>query len=222
MSLVGKLIDNLKILLGGTDNALILSSILSFLVALSLVIVTLTYVILIKKQNIYFKARDRDKYILNVQQESIKLLMELRGNEIVLKDLLKRISKDLYILYHEGYKKFSKNYVENFKEYIVVNSIEYLFDDKNYKSLLSSGIKYRNPELILRITKIYEYMFMIKINLFYIYKPFNEKGMMNDLKKYIKIVKGVLKEIDDLYNIFKQEGIYDFKNSKLYEEIIKE
>lgn len=101
---LGKLIDNLKILLGGTDNALILSSILSFLVALLLVIVTLIYVILINKQNIYLKARDR--CLLNVQQESIKLLMELRGDEIVLKDLLERMDKDLDILSHEGYKKF--------------------------------------------------------------------------------------------------------------------
>ena len=170
MGCLGKLIYSLKILLGGTDNALILSSILSFLVALLLVIVTLIYVILINKQNIYLKARDKDKYLLNVQQESIKLLMELRGDEIVLKDLLERMDKDLDILSQEGYKKFSENYVENFKEYIVVNSIEYLFEDKNYKSLLGSGIKYRNPELIFIITKIYEYIFMIKINLFYIYQ----------------------------------------------------
>ena len=219
---LGKLIDNLKILLGGTDNALILSSILSFLVALLLVIVTLIYVILINKQNIYLKARDKDKYLLNVRQESIKLLMEIGGDEIVLKDLLEIMDKDLDILSHEGYKKFSKNYIENNTEYILINSIGYLFDDKNYKSLLSSGIKYRNPELIFKITKIYEYMFMIKFNLPSIYKPIENKDMINDLKKYIKIVKGVLKEIDDLYNIFKQEKIYDFKNSKLYEEIIKE
>jgi len=75
-------------------------------VALLLVIVTLIYVILINKQNIYLKARDRDRCLLNVQQESIKLLMELRGDEIVLKDLLERMDKDLDILSHEGYKKF--------------------------------------------------------------------------------------------------------------------
>ncbi len=168
----------------------------------------------LKKQNKFLIKKDFENYVFSVKQESIDLLIEARSNGCMLFDATKRLDKDLDFLKTHDSKALIDNILSNPIEYGSTTFLESFLENSSFKSLTEKNVKYKNPDILIKIKKIYEHTNMIAMNLSYIYKE--KKNLEYYLKKYKQMIYDVLVDIKELYKLFKKEGIIDFENSEYY------
>lgn len=170
----------------------------------------------LKRQNEFLLKKEREDYFLSVRQESIELLQEIRMNGSILFKALERIDKDLAFLETHDTDDLVNDILKNPTEYGATAFLESFLDYNNYKTLLNRKIKYKNPNIIILIKKVYGYMDMIALNVSYIYKEKSIKDLRSLLESYKNIINEVLADIKRIYGLFKEEGIIDFENSEYF------
>lgn len=182
----------------------------------------------LKKQNELFMKKDKDNYTLERKSLVKKLLKEINYNELLLNEIKENFGLMGNISDKEELKEFISIYKKIADERLY-DRYKVLYLDNSFKLFLKKEIEFKDNDLSFEINNFYQVVrrvlrAVLLVDLG-IEEIKNEKEFnINNVKlKILRLIKKINLDIDEslelanvLYEKFKKEINYDFKNSNYY------